>query len=202
MKSVKLYDCKVCGNPFAKQRSTQKVCGSFACTVAIAKQSAEKRASKAVAAAIKAAKAERKADKAKRLAMKPAKYWEDIAQKDVNELVRFRDRNQPCISCGRNHQGQWHAGHFYSTKARPDIRFNLDNIHKQCQPCNTELSGNILSYRENLIPKIGMERLDALARNEVKKLSSAQRIENAKLVSAEAKAKLKELKTMEACNGI
>lgn len=37
-----------------------------------------------------------------------------------------------------------------------------DNVHKQCQPCNTHLSGNLIRYRENLIKKIGQDRFDIL----------------------------------------
>lgn len=84
------------------------------------------------------------------------------AQKAFNAFIRKRDEKEPCISCGRHHQGQYHAGHYKTTKARPDIRFNEDNCHKQCSVCNNHLSGNIGEYTPNLINKIGRDRFDAL----------------------------------------
>ena len=36
------------------------------------------------------------------------------------------------------------------------------NVHKQCQPCNTHLHGNLVLYRVNLIQKIGLDRVEWL----------------------------------------
>jgi hypothetical protein len=84
------------------------------------------------------------------------------AQQAVNAYVRARDADLPCISCGRWHDGQWHAGHYLSTGARPNLRFDEQNIHKQCQPCNTHLSGNLVNYRRRLIEKIGIDAVEGL----------------------------------------
>lgn len=84
------------------------------------------------------------------------------AQKAFNAYIRKRDEIEPCISCQRHHTGQYHAGHFKTTAARPDLRFNEDNCHKQCAPCNNHLSGNIGEYIVHLILKIGQQRFDAL----------------------------------------
>lgn len=46
-----------------------------------------------------------------------------------------------------------------------DIRYNEDNIHKQCHQCNVQLSGNQQQYRIFLIEKIGAERVEALENN-------------------------------------
>ena len=37
-----------------------------------------------------------------------------------------------------------------------------DNCHKQCAPCNTHLSGNLVLYRVNLIERIGLHRVEWL----------------------------------------
>ncbi len=84
------------------------------------------------------------------------------AQGAVNAYVRLRDAALPCVSCGRHHTGQYHAGHYMSRGARPDLRFDLDNIHKQCAPCNEHLSGNIANYRIELVKRIGQEGVDRL----------------------------------------
>lgn len=78
-----------------------------------------------------------------------------------NAYIRERDKDLPCISCGVTH-AVWHAGHYKTTKAFPELRFNEDNVHKQCEKCNIELGGNIIQYRKNLILRIGQERVEAL----------------------------------------
>lgn len=82
-------------------------------------------------------------------------------EEEVNAFVRERDKNLPCISCGK-YRESYNAGHYYSVGGHPNVRFNLDNIHKQCVYCNLHLSGNIRPYRENLLLKIGEDRLNLL----------------------------------------
>jgi len=84
------------------------------------------------------------------------------AQSAFNKFIRLRDEKLPCISCQRFHTGQWHGGHYKTTGAFPELRFNEDNCHKQCAPCNNHLSGNIEHYRPNLIEKIGRKAFDRL----------------------------------------
>lgn len=84
------------------------------------------------------------------------------AQTAFNAWVRMRDAHLACVSCGRMHGGQWHAGHFVSTGARPELRFDEANVHKQCQPCNTHLHGNLVLYRAELIRRIGLAEVERL----------------------------------------
>tara|TARA_Y100000782_G_scaffold86140_1_gene93531 strand:+ start:96 stop:662 length:567 start_codon:yes stop_codon:yes gene_type:complete len=84
------------------------------------------------------------------------------AQSEFNKYIRLRDAKEPCISCGRFHTGQYHAGHYLTVGAKPELRFEEDNCHKQCAPCNNHLSGNLVLYRVNLINKIGLERVEWL----------------------------------------
>lgn len=81
------------------------------------------------------------------------------AQDAFNEYIRERDKDLPCISCGRYHDGQYHAGHYRTVGAHPELRFNELNCHKQCAPCNNHKSGNIVEYRINLEQRIGPEKL-------------------------------------------
>lgn len=92
-----------------------------------------------------------------RQTVKPLSHFVKQAQKAFN-----RDRHFPCISCGRHHDGQYHAGHFRTIGANPELRFNEDNCHRQCAPCNNHLSGNLTAYRPAPIAKIGQARFDAL----------------------------------------
>jgi len=88
--------------------------------------------------------------------------WLQLLQKEFNTWIRERDRDLPCISCGRQNNVQYHAGHLMTVGAYPNLRFDEDNVHKQCVHCNKELHGNILEYRERLIDRIGEERFRAL----------------------------------------
>ena len=118
-------------------------------------------ARKAKAAARFAAE-ERRLTAQARVRLKTRSELAQEAQVAVNAYVRLRDAALPCVSCGRNHQGQYHAGHYMSRGARPDLRFDLDNIHKQCAPCNEHLSGNIANYRIELVRRIGQAAVDRL----------------------------------------
>ena len=110
----------------------------------------------------KAKQEDRKATARARQRLKTRSQLAQEAQTAVNAYVRLRDAALPCVSCGRYHQGQWHAGHYMSRGARPDLRFDLDNLHKQCAPCNQYLSGNIANYRIELIRRIGQAGVDRL----------------------------------------
>ena len=107
-------------------------------------------------------KKQRAMDKVQRDALRPYSYWVKRTQKMFNKYVRYRDRKEPCISCQRHHEGQYHCGHFLTTGARPELRFHPANGHRQCSACNNHLSGNIVLYRENLINKAGLEMVEWL----------------------------------------
>ena len=157
--------CKVCNEWFIPAYANIRWC----CPEHGAIYAMELRAKDKVKAEAKLIKAKHEAEKAdrKRLAekkqqVKPLSYFIKQAQQAFNEFIRYRDREEACISCGRHHEGQYHAGHFRTTGANPELRFNEDNVHKQCAPCNNHLSGNLIAYRPALIAKIGQTRFDAL----------------------------------------
>lgn len=107
-------------------------------------------------------RAERRVDAVKRETLKSKADWAREAQTAVNAFIRLRDADMPCVSCGRHHQGQYHAGHFLSRGARPELRFVESNIHKQCAPCNVHLSGNSVLFRKALLQKIGVDEVERL----------------------------------------
>jgi hypothetical protein len=111
----------------------------------------------------KARNAKTKADREKLMTKTD---YAKLAQAAFNAWIRFRDRDKPCISCGRDHQGQYHAGHYRTTAAAPQLRFNTHNVHKQCSVCNNHKSGNIVEYRINLIRRIGEEKVRMLESNQ------------------------------------
>lgn len=158
VKPLKPKTCKACKCKFTPVRQMQCVCNNWQCAAAHAENLRIKREASE-------AKRVRQQTKEKLVKLKPLSEWLREVQRHCNLYVRLRDFNEPCISCGRYHQGQYHAGHYRTTKAAPHLRFNLDNIHKQCQPCNAHLSGNIVEYRTKLIAKIGILRVEAIENN-------------------------------------
>lgn len=146
--------CKVCRAEYQPIKPLQKVCG-YDCALSLA---ASTRAKEEKIARVK----EKRADSVKREAIKSRSDWLREAQTAFNAFIRARDADLPCISCGRHHTGQYHAGHYLSVGARPELRFCEANVHKQCSACNNYLSGNIVLYRIALIEKIGQEMVDYL----------------------------------------
>ena len=113
------------------------------------------------------------------------------AQAAFNAWVRERDKDLPCISCQRHHTGQYHAGHYRSVGACPELRFEPLNVSKQCAPCNTHLSGNAIEYRINLVKKIGADKVEWL---EGKHEPRRYDIEDLKQIKAHYRKKLRALK--------
>lgn len=100
--------------------------------------------------------------KVRKLALKPRSYWIKQAQQAVNTFIRERDRDLPCISCGTFTSAQWDAGHYRTTAAAPQLRFDERNIHRQCVVCNQHKSGNLVPYRVELIERIGIAQVEAI----------------------------------------
>lgn len=170
--TLKPKKCRECGVVFTPARSMQKVC-SPACAIALTEKEKTR----------KAARAQRAERKLLRDALEKAKtrgtHLREL-QAAFNAWIRARDAGQPCISCGRFHQGKWHAGHYRSVGSEPALRFEPDNVHLQCAPCNTHLSGNLIPYRINLIKKIGAARVEWLEGPHVPKKLTVQEIQEMK----------------------
>jgi len=112
----------------------------------------------------KVRKEKRGEDKKRKEKLKTRSQWMREAQAAFNAYVRWRDRDEACVSCGNYTIGDvpgggWDAGHYRSTGSAPHLRFNLWNCHKQCVKCNRYLSGNVAEYRIRLIRKIGIDKL-------------------------------------------
>ncbi|ELM3659695.1 recombination protein NinG [Edwardsiella piscicida] len=136
----------------------------------------------------------RKKHQERKRAIQPLSYFIKKAQQSFNEYIRERDKDQPCISCGRYHAGQWHAGHYRTTGANPELRFDEFNCHKQCAPCNNHLSGNIENYTPNLIAKIGRARFDSLMSHHEPRKWTREELEE---IAAKYRRKTKELREKE-----
>ena len=84
-------------------------------------------------------------------------------QKEINKIARLIDGDLPCISCGTQNPVQYAGGHRKSVGSHPNIRYHLDNIHKQCNNyCNKNLSGFPDGYDSGLLKRYGPEYLDTV----------------------------------------
>ncbi|WP_339231122.1 recombination protein NinG [Pseudomonas sp. FSL L8-0168] len=185
-KPAKPKKCRVatCRTLFVPSRMGQAVC-SPACALIDGPRHAPK-ARKALA------DIERKDIKVRKEKLKSRADHLKDTQQAFNAWIRARDAGHPCISCGTTADVQYCAGHYRTTAASPELRFEPLNVHLQCnRNCNMGKSGNLLGYRPGLIQKIGIEAVEWLeGPHEPKKYT----VEQLKAITAEYRAKTRELK--------
>jgi hypothetical protein len=87
--------------------------------------------------------------------------WLKLAQMTFNKWIRHRDKGLNCISCDKPPK-KANAGHYFSQGGHSNVRFHEDNVHLQCEHCNSYLSGNLLNYRIGIEKRIGTARLIVL----------------------------------------
>lgn len=86
---------------------------------------------------------------------------EEVARKIFQKWIRGRDKDLPCISCGKTdkdftYSNCWDAGHFQKAEIFSALIFHEKNVHKQCKECNGEnMHGNLLNYRIGLVNRYG-----------------------------------------------
>lgn len=143
------------------------------------------------------AKKERAAWQERKAAIKPLSHWIGMTQRAVNDWRRemLLAAGHGCISCGTPTAFAWHAGHYRTTAAAPQLRFTDENIWLQCSACNVHKSGNIEAYRVNLVELIGEERVQALETNNETHRYTREELAG---IRADARAKLRSLKKQEA----
>lgn len=155
-------DCRGCGKPFLRFRTTQTVCGP---------RCAQK--------AVRASKQAEKADtRARRLALKSRSEFAREAQAAVNRYVRVLaySKGEGCYTChAQPDQALGHvydASHFRSVGSAPHLRFWVPQIRICCIPCNRHKGGELLAFRRALVAEHGPEWVEALeARQEVAKFT-------------------------------
>ncbi|WP_072929969.1 recombination protein NinG [Nissabacter archeti] len=158
-KPPKARTCPICSTEYTPRSTTQKVCHSYKCAIEFTRLKGEEKAARE---ARKQHREERKEWNKRKADVKPLSHWLNMTQRVFNDYIRARDEGQGCISCGSTTAVSYHAGHFRTTAAASQLRFNEDNCNLQCSACNTHHSGNIWPYRINLIAKIGLQRVIAL----------------------------------------
>lgn len=185
-KPAKPKKCRVatCRASFVPAKPFQSWC-SPDCAVAIIRQRQDKQRKSF-------AQRERREIKVRKEKLKSRADHLKDTQQAFNAWIRARDAGQPCISCGTTADVQYCAGHYRTTAASPELRFDPLNVHLQCnRNCNMGKSGNLLGYRPGLIEKIGIDAVEWLeGPHEPKKYT----VEQLKAMTAEYRAKTRELK--------
>ena len=139
--------CKNCKEKFEPVRFNQKYCFNKMCVDAWIQEAKVKDWKKT--------KAKMKND------LLTIQDYIKLAQQTFNKYIRLRDKGNVCISCQKIPKKE-NAGHFYNANNHYNVRFDENNVHLQCEHCNTFLSGNLINYRENLLKKIGAEEFNVL----------------------------------------
>lgn len=142
-------------------------------------------------------KKDRAAWREKKAAVKPLSHWINMTQRAFNDWRRefLLAAGHGCISCGTKTAFAWHAGHYRTTAAAPQLRFTDDNVWLQCSACNVHKSGNIEAYRGSLIELIGDASVAALECNNETHRYTREELEG---IRAKARANLRALKQQEA----
>lgn len=145
MKGVYQRKCKNCKVKFTPMRANQLVCG-YECSISYSKTLKTKET--------------RQKNKVLKEKIKTKSDWLKDAQKIFNKYIRLRDKDKPCISCGKQINGVRHASHYLSVGSSPSVRYNENNVWVSCYKCNVMLSGNQLEYRKRLLESIGEVELN------------------------------------------
>lgn len=169
-----MKNCKNCKEQFTPYNSLQKYCTKYECLkifVAEAKINDWNKSKKRMVENLKT-----------------ANDYLKIAQQVFNKFIRLRDAGLNCISCNKPCKKE-NAGHYYSQGGHSAVRFDEDNVHLQCEACNTYLSGNLLNYQIGIKERIGAQKLFELQgkAHQVKKWTK----DELKEIIAEYKNKLK-----------
>ena len=183
IKPSKPIKCRMCGELFIR-RNPHRFCSPLCL-----------RKHTDVLAAVVKKQLDREETAERKAKLKTRTDWLNEAQTVFNRYIRLRDATEPCISCGRFHTGKWNAGHYKTVKAHPELRFSEFNVHKQCEPCNSNLGGNVSKYRENLVRIFGEQMVSDELETHIK--FDGWTIDDAKAIKTKYAAKIKALKAMQ-----
>jgi hypothetical protein len=180
---MKAKKCRNCLEKFEPKNSLQVVCG-VKCSIEYNKTKKEKQAVK-----FKEYEQEHRNEKKLKASLLNTKV-------QVHEYVRLRDKGKNCISCGTAWTPDFQCGHHYKSETFTTLRFNLDNLHGQCQRCNLFLEGAFDNYALNMPFRIGIKKyndLQSLASID-KQFSKVWNLENLKEIREKVKKLRKDLR--------
>lgn len=137
---IKKKNCKECGNEFTPFKTTDRAC-SMNCEKKIRTKKSKPKPE----------------DKKKRHSAKLAAV---IA---FGRYIRTRDKDKPCVCCGKPLGINFQCGHYFSGGGHSSVMFDEMNAHAQRYECNNYLAGNITDgYTEGIISRIGEDEFTLL----------------------------------------
>lgn len=182
---------KGCANRFQPRNMGHKVCGPECA---------------AVHAVAERKRLDAKQTRERKQAMKRKGDYLSEAQAAFNAFIRYRDRDQACICCGKTDAaghggvgGGWDAGHWISRGHASHLRFNEANVHKQRKGCNRPGGTTRAKYRVGLVARIGEDAVLELESLEYAPTQKRWTIDELVEITKTYRAKLRALK--EAANG-
>jgi hypothetical protein len=149
--AIKPKECRQCGASFIPFRFAAKVCSPTCARRYVAETK----------------KLETATTKARKEAIKTIPQLIAEAQKEFNAYIRERDKDKPCICCGKPLGadaigGGFDCGHYRSTGSASHLRFDERNAHAQRKHCNRYGAGRAVDYRIGLVARIGLDAVEAL----------------------------------------
>ena len=148
-----------CGERFTPARQMQAACGPL-CAQAFAANASAKKAAKAAAD-------DRRETRAKLEAMKKTGELRAEVQTAFNLFIRLRDKDKPCICCGKplgdpRYGGAYDAGHWLSRGSSPNLAFDERNVNAQRKGCNRPGGTTRAKFRAGMIVRWGLAVVEAL----------------------------------------
>lgn len=176
-----------CGKVFTPSpfRFNQRTCDNTVCAIGFVQDKEEKKKAQ-----------EWRKERTKMIeGLKSLTDLENEAKAEFQLFVRLRDKDLPCISCGKMNCKDWAGGHYFPAGQYSGMIFDEENCHKQCNTfCNCNLSGNLHEYRKGLIQRFGhlfVQKLEERAMLNRKRKYTRDELIELKLYY---KAKIKELR--------
>lgn len=94
-------------------------------------------------------------------ALKKVTAWQQQLRSLVQQYVMtVKDKGAKCSTCSNPVATE--AGHYLSVGSRPELQFELTNIHPQCHECNVYKSSNKAEYNGFILARYGQKHFDKL----------------------------------------
>jgi len=197
--------CKCCKERFLLTDFNNRYCPKKECQEVRKEQIIEKQTKKALAnlEKIKAQdevwRNELEQEKSKKKKSESLSHLKINVRTVCHEYIRLRDKGKPCVSCGKEWDSSFQAGHLYKAELYSLLKYDERAIFGQCQGCNIYRDGNESSYHLNILSRISEQDYQ-----EIKKIASEEKKTNFKWDRQELnrireyyKDKIKQLKTIE-----
>lgn len=90
--------------------------------------------------------------------LKTKSSYKDDLQYEINQIIKYIDKNVNCISSGRPLKELRNSGHIYAVGGNDTLRFNLDNIYNQSISDNKDKGGKPLEALEGIKEMYGINQ--------------------------------------------